>query len=80
MKKLLVILFLLSANVAWAQDQVLIDRLRQGGLNIFLGMLSPPAMIRLNLIPQANAPMIALLDHVNLMMKEENKVDVLVKE
>ena len=35
MKKLLVILFLLSANVAWAQDQVLIDRLRQGGLNIF---------------------------------------------
>jgi len=36
MKKLLVILFLLSANLAWAQDQVLIDRLRQGGLNIFL--------------------------------------------
>jgi hypothetical protein len=34
-KKLFVILFLLSANVAWAQDQVLIDRLRQGGLNIF---------------------------------------------
>lgn len=36
MKKLLVILFLLCANVAWAQDQVLIDRLRQGGLNIFI--------------------------------------------
>ena len=35
MKKLLVVLFLLSANVVWAQDQVLIDRLRQGGLNIF---------------------------------------------
>lgn len=36
MKKLLVILLLLSANVGWAQDQVLIDRLRQGGLNIFI--------------------------------------------
>ena len=36
MKKLLVILFLLSTNVAWAQDQVLIDRLKQGGLNIFI--------------------------------------------
>jgi hypothetical protein len=36
MKKLLVILFLLSANVAWAQNQVLIDRLKQGGLNIFI--------------------------------------------
>jgi hypothetical protein len=35
-KKLLVILLLLSANVGWAQDQVLIDRLRQGGLNIFI--------------------------------------------
>ncbi len=35
MKKLLVILFLLFTNVAWAQDQVLIDRLKQGGLNIF---------------------------------------------
>ena len=35
MKKLLLILFLLSANVAWAQDQALIERLRQGGLNIF---------------------------------------------
>jgi hypothetical protein len=35
-KKLLVILFLLSANVAWAQNQVLIDRLKQGGLNIFI--------------------------------------------
>jgi hypothetical protein len=34
-KKLLVILFLLFTNVAWAQDQVLIDRLKQGGLNIF---------------------------------------------
>lgn len=36
MKKLLVVLLLLSANVGWAQDQVLIDRLRQGGLNIFI--------------------------------------------
>ncbi len=36
MKKLLVVLLLLAANVAWAQDQVLIDRLRQGGLNIFI--------------------------------------------
>ena len=35
MKKLLVFLFLLFTNVAWAQDQVLIDRLKQGGLNIF---------------------------------------------
>jgi hypothetical protein len=35
-KKLLVVLLLLAANVAWAQDQVLIDRLRQGGLNIFI--------------------------------------------
>lgn len=36
MKQLLVILFLLTTNVAWAQDQVLIDRLKQGGLNIFI--------------------------------------------
>lgn len=36
MKKLFFILFLLSANVAWAQDQALIDRLKQGGLNIFI--------------------------------------------
>ena len=36
MKKLLLLLFLLSANVLWAQDQVLVDRLKQGGLNIFI--------------------------------------------
>jgi len=41
-KKLILFLFFLSANVAWAQDQVLIERLKQGGLNIFFRHATTP--------------------------------------
>ena len=36
MKNLIVFLFLLYSNLVWSQDQILIDRLKQGGLNIFI--------------------------------------------
>lgn len=34
--KILVLIFFLFINPVWAQNQVLIDRLKQGGLNIFI--------------------------------------------
>ena len=36
MKKLLAFIVLIFSNLVWAQDQILIDRLKQGGLNIFI--------------------------------------------
>lgn len=36
MMKILVLIFFLFINPVWAQNQVLIDRLKQGGLNIFI--------------------------------------------
>lgn len=36
MKNLIIFLFLISTNLVWAQDQILIDRLKQGGLNLFI--------------------------------------------
>ena len=36
MKNLIVFLFVLYSNLVWSQDQILIDRLKQGGLNIFI--------------------------------------------
>ena len=56
MKKLLVILLLLSANVGWAQDQVLIDRLRQGGLNIFIRHAIPPGSDSSKFNPPSERP------------------------
>jgi hypothetical protein len=55
-KKLLVILLLLSANVGWAQDQVLIDRLRQGGLNIFIRHAIPPGSDSSKFNPPSERP------------------------
>jgi hypothetical protein len=55
-KKLLVILLLLSANVGWAQDQVLIDRLRQGGLNIFIRHAITPGSASSKFNPPSERP------------------------
>ena len=42
MKNLIVFLFLLYSNLVWSQDQILIDRLKQGGLNIFIRHATTP--------------------------------------
>jgi hypothetical protein len=42
MKSLLILLSMLFANLIWAQDQVLTDRLKQGGLNIFIRHAKTP--------------------------------------
>lgn len=56
MKKILVMIFLLFTNPVWAQDQVLIDRLKQGGLNIFIRHAITPGDDQSKINPPGERP------------------------
>jgi hypothetical protein len=56
MKKILVLIFLLFTNPVWAQDQVLIDRLKLGGLNIFIRHAITPGNDLSKLNPPSERP------------------------